>query len=213
MSPASTRAPARSAESREDRRTQTERSGATIEQLLGTARKLFAQKGFAGTSIEEIVRGAGVTRGAMYHHFKNKEEVFEAVFQREHEMLAERVREAATKKTKAWDQLKAGCDEFLTASLDPEIQQICMIDGTAVLGPSRTMAIDDPHSIGLITMALDKAMERGEVRKRPAMPLAQLLFGALCQGAMVVARSDDPPATVADVRKEFQTMLDAIQKG
>ncbi|HJR45314.1 MAG TPA: hypothetical protein VJ927_06885 [Actinomycetota bacterium] len=69
------------------------------------------------------------------------------------------------------------------------------------------------NSVALITMALNKAMERGEVRKRPAMPLAQLLFGALCRGAMVVARSDDPQTTVAEMRKELRSLLDAIQKG
>lgn len=206
------RAPAPQAE-REDKRTQAERSETTTEELVAAARQLFAEKGFAGTSIDEIVRSAGVTKGALYHHFKNKEDLFEAVYCREQRLVEERVRVAAMKKRTAWGQLKAGCDEFLRASLDPHTQQICMVDGPAVRGPARMVEIDEPESVRLISMSLEKAMEGGELRKRPVMPLAQLLFGALCQGAMVAARSDDPVATTAQVRAELQRLLDGIQNG
>ena len=115
MSPeASTSAARAPAPEREDRRTQAERSLATTEQLVMTSRRLFAEKGFAGTSIEDIVRAAGVTRGALYHHFGSKEELFEAVFIREQKALDQEVRKAAATKKGAWAQMKAGCDEFLT---------------------------------------------------------------------------------------------------
>lgn len=209
-----TESPARSARpqpDRGDRRTQAERSEATTEELVAAARQLFAENGFAGTSIEEIVRSAGVTKGAMYHHFKNKEDLFEAVLCREQQMVEDRVRGAAMQKRTAWGQLKAGCDEFLRASLDPQTQRICMIDGPSVLGPTRMLEIDNPHAVRMISLALEKAMEHRELRKRPVMPLAQLLFGALCQGAMVAARSDDPAGTMTQIQREFQRLLDGIQ--
>ncbi|MDP9069531.1 MAG: TetR/AcrR family transcriptional regulator [Actinomycetota bacterium] len=196
---------------REDRRTQAQRSEETTEQLLAAARRLFAEKGFAGTSIEEIVRTAGVTRGAMYHHFASKEEVFEAVFAREQERIARRVQEAAAKKKGAWNQLKAGCDEFLTAALDRETQQITFLDGPAVLGAGRIEEIECPHSIEMITEVIERAMRQGALRKRPATPLAQLLFGALCQAAMVAARSSDDGTTMKQMRKEVQRLLDALE--
>ena len=196
---------------REDRRTQAERSQATTEQLVAASRALFAEKGFAGTSIEDIVRAAGVTRGALYHHFASKEELFEAVFTREQQALDQLVRKAAAKKKGAWTQLKAGCDEFLTASLDPEIQRILMLDGPAVLGSRRAQEIDEANSIQLLAYVLQKAIDEGTLRKRPVMPLAQLLFGALCQAAMVVAKSDNPESTTRQMRREVQGLLDAME--
>ncbi|MDQ4065398.1 MAG: TetR family transcriptional regulator, partial [Actinomycetota bacterium] len=159
----------------ERRRTQAERSETTTEDLIGAARRLFATKGFPATSIQEIVDEAGVTRGAMYHHFTSKEQLFEAVFEREQEHLGRRVHEAASRKRGAWAQLKAGCDEFLDAALDPETQRILLIDARAVLGAQRIQEIDEAHAIQLLTMVIEKAMDEGTLRKRAVMPLVQLL--------------------------------------
>lgn len=208
------RASSRSARTeRDERRTQAERSEATTDELVSAARRLFATKGFASTSIEELVREAGVTRGALYHHFKTKEDLFEAVLQREHQMLSQRLREAALKKRSAFAQLVAGCEEFLKAFLDPEIQQICMIDAPAVLGAERALEVRNPHATGMIALGLENAMRHGELRRRPVMPLAQLLFGALCQGAMLATRSEDPPATMVHVRREVKAILEGVRTG
>lgn len=196
---------------REQRRTQAERSETTTQQLVAAARDLFAQKGFAGTSIEDIVQAAGVTRGAMYHHFESKEELFEEVFNREEHALGKRVQEAAMKKRGAWDQLKAGCDEFLRACTEPAVQQISLIDAPAVLGSRRTEEIQRSHSLKMLTHTIEKAMEQGALRKRPPLPLAQLINGALCQAAMVAASEDDP-ITIKQMRRELQHMLNALEE-
>jgi AcrR family transcriptional regulator len=195
-----------------DRRTQAARSETTTEQLVAAARELFANKGFAATSIEDIVTAAGVTRGAMYHHFTNKEELFAAVFQREERILSDRIHAAALKKKGAWEQLKSGCDEFLLACTEHDIQQISLIDAPAVLGSRRVQEIQAPHSLKMISYSIEKAIEEGVLRKRPAMPLAQLILGALCQAATVTARSDDDVATVKQMRRELQSLLDALEK-
>lgn len=193
------------------RRTQAERSETTTEVLIAAARRLFAAKGFPGTSIQEIVEEAGVTRGAMYHHFSGKDDVFEAVFVREQTALGRRVREAAMRKKGAWPQLKAGCDEFLNAMLDPETQRILMIDGPAVLGPAGIQEHDECESVQLLTHVIEKAMAQGAIRNRAVMPIAQLLYGALCQAAMVIARSDDQDDTTRQMRQEVRRLLDAIE--
>lgn len=204
-------APSGSAARQERRRTQAERSETTTEELIAAARRLFAAKGFPGTSIQDIVDEAGVTRGAMYHHFSGKDDVFEAVFAREQESLGRLVRDAAMRKKGVWPQLKAGCDEFLNAMLDPETQQILMIDGPAVLGPARVQERDECESVQLLTNVVEKAMAQGALRKRPVMPVVQLLYGALCQAAMVIARSENQDETTRQMRQEVRRLLDAIE--
>jgi AcrR family transcriptional regulator len=211
--PPHTAAPSeRATTTREEKRTQAERSGATTEQLVAAARELFAKKGFAGTSIEDIVRAAGVTRGALYHHFQSKEELFDAVFVREEMALSKRVAVAGGKKKGAWAQLKAGCDEFFQAVIEPDIQQISLIDAPAVLGSRRLEEIQRPHSVNMIAHSIQKAIEEGSLRDRPVLPLAQLLFGALCQAAMVSARSDENVKTMKQMQREFQDLLDALEE-
>ncbi len=194
----------------EDRRTQAERSEATTEQLVTAARKLFATKGFAATSIDDIVREAGVTRGALYHHFRSKEDVFEAVFKREHVAMGERIRDAALKKHDGWSMLKAGCDAFLETTTDPDIRQIMFLDAPAVLGQRRIEEIDRPESIKLMSYVIEKAMDEGVLRHRAAEPLAHLIYGALCQAALVGANSTDPETSPDQMRRELDQLLDSI---
>src|SRR4051794_38128836 len=115
------------AQATRERRTQAQRSEATISDLVATARELFATKGFAGTSIEDMVRAAGVTRGALYHHFENKTDLFRAVLEAEARKLADRIVAAAERKRDPWKQVEAGALAFLDACTDPEVQQILLI--------------------------------------------------------------------------------------
>ena len=195
----------------DQRRTQAERSATTTEQLISAARRLFAEKGFPATSIDDIVREAGVTRGAMYHHFASKEDLFEAVFNREQEALGQRVKDAATRRKGAWAQLVVGCDEFLTAALDPQTQRILLLDGPGVLGAQRAQDIDESHSVKLIEHTIERAMHEGTIRRRPVAPIAQLLFGALCQAALVIARSENQDGTMKQMRQEVHRVLDALE--
>ncbi len=196
---------------REQRRTQAERSETTTEQLIKAARELFARKGFAATSIEDIVEAAGVTRGALYHHFASKEDLFEAVFEAEQAILGTKVYRALKQQRGALAKVAAGCDEFLTLCRDPEVQQILLIDGPAVLADRRTQMWNSswlPVMIG----GLEKAMEEGSLEPRPAAPLAHLIFGGLCQGVMMAARSDDPKRSMNEVRQEVTRLIDSIKK-
>ncbi len=196
---------------REERRTQAERSEATTRLLITEARKLFASRGFAGTSIEDIASAAGVTRGALYHHFPSKEALFEAVFDAEQERLGTKIYAAIKTKETALERVEMGCESFLTLCLDPEVQQILLIDGPAVLS-SRRMEMWDSSWLPMMTMAFEKAMAEGSIERRPAAALAHVIFGGMCQGAMMAARSEDPHKSMDEVRLQVRWMLDALKR-
>jgi AcrR family transcriptional regulator len=192
------------------RRTQAERSESTVHDLVKAARPLFAERGFSGTSIEDIVRAAGVTRGALYHHFGSKTDVFRAVFEAEERDLVEHTRAVGMRRRDAWAQFEAGCLAAMDAFLEPATQQIVLIDGPAVLGWDQVREIEYRYTMASLRHGLEHAMEAGKLRKRPAAPLAHLLFGAICEGSMAAARPDDRDATMRAVRRELKNLLDAV---
>lgn len=193
--------------------TQAERSEATVHDLVQVARRLFAERGFAATSIEDIVRAAGVTRGALYHHFSSKTDVFRAVFEDLERELAARSVEAAHGKRDPWKQMEAGCMAFLDISTDPGIQRIALLDGPAVLGWAAVREIELRYTLALWRAALEEAMAQGKLGRRPIEPLAHLLFGALSEGAMMAARADDPDRAMRDLKREVRGMLRALAGG
>lgn len=193
------------------RRTQAERSGITRAALLDAAHGLFAERGFAGTSVDDVVAAAGLTKGALYHQFGGgKEELFAAVFEREQErMAADQVR-AASGASDAWEALRLGCHAFLDSALEPGTQRIALLDGPGVLGWERLRELESPHAMRLLTGALEQSMAAGRIARRPVEPLANLLFGALCEAAMAIARAGDQRAALADTRREIDRLLDAL---
>jgi AcrR family transcriptional regulator len=192
--------------------TQAERSEATVQHLLETARDLFASDGFAKTSIEDIVSKAGVTRGALYHHFGGKADIFRAVVEDEAGRLAKRLQRAASKEEDPWRQIEAGCLEFLDACLDPAVRQIGLLDAPAVLGWQELREIDLRHSLALLLQGLESAMAEGKLRRRPPAPLAHLLFGAMCEAGMLVARATDTRSAMREVGREVRALLDGLAK-
>jgi AcrR family transcriptional regulator len=207
--------PARETERSLQRRigtTQAERSEATVQHLLATARELFASNGFAETSIEDIVRTAGVTRGALYHHFGGKVDIFRAVVEDEAERLAKRLRRAALNEEDPWRQIEAGCIEFLDACLDPAVRQIGLLDAPAVLGWQELREIDLRHSLALLLQGLESAMAEGKLRRRPPAPLAHVLFGAMCEAGMLVARATDTRHAMREVGREVRALLGGLAK-
>jgi AcrR family transcriptional regulator len=197
---------------RKTRRTQAERSETTIQHLTESARDLFAKRGFADTSIEDIVQAAQVTRGALYHHFESKTEVFRAVFDNEQQQLAARCFQAAlTGKGDAWARLQAACLAFLDACLDPGVQQIVLIDGLTALGWEEMRKIEYGYTLAAIEGGIQLAIEQGAIARRPSGPLARLLFGSLCEAAMTVARAEDPTKAAKEVRREVRELFSALR--
>jgi AcrR family transcriptional regulator len=193
------------------RRTQAERSRATREALIGAARRLFAKRGYAAVGTEEIVCAAGLTRGALYHHFGGKRELLAAVYERIERELSERIASGALSASNPLEAMRAGTEMFLDACLEPEVQRIVLLDAPAVLGWERWREIAAEHGLGLIEATLQAAMESGEIVEGPVKPLAHVLMGALDEAAMVVARAEDPVATRAEVAATLDVLLEGLR--
>jgi AcrR family transcriptional regulator len=193
------------------RRTQAERTEATRGALMTAARTLFTEKGYDAVSAEEIVREAGVTRGALYHHFGGKAELLEAVYERLEAESTERVARVVlgSELESPVEAMKAGIEAFLDECAEPELQRIALRDAPAVLGWDRWREIAAANGLGLIEASLAAAIESGEIRQLPVKPTAHLLLGALDEAAMLVARSDDP-ASRAEVTMVLVALLDGF---
>ncbi|MQA83590.1 MAG: TetR family transcriptional regulator [Streptosporangiales bacterium] len=191
------------------RRTQAERSAATRAALIAAARELFAARGFADTGREEIVKHAGVTRGALHHHFGSKTELFRAVFEDVERELTERVAGTLTADS-PMEGLRRGCEMFLEAATDPAVQRIVLTDAPSVLGWRTWREIDARYGLGLAIGALDAVMDAGQIERRPVEPLAHMLLAALTEAAMLVASSPDPQRTRGEVDAIVDRLLSSF---
>ena len=188
-----------------------QQSEATRAVLVAEGRRLFAARGYAGVGTEEIVRAAGVTRGALYHHFDGKEDLFRAVYEDVERELVERVAAAATAADDPLEVLHAGVQAFLDACEDPAVQRIALIDAPSVLGWERWREIGLNYGFGLVHGALAAAMDAGVIERQPVRALAHLLLGALDEGALLVARADDDGRTRLEVGHALARHLDALR--
>jgi AcrR family transcriptional regulator len=198
-----------------ERRTQAERSEATRGALIGAARRLFAERGYAAVGTEEIVKVAGVTRGALYHHFDGKRELFEAVYEQVEAELAERIAAGAlaANAESPLEAMRAGAEMFLQACTEPEAQRIALLDGPSVLGWDRWREIAAEHGLGLIEATVQVAIDAGAIAEQPVRPLAHVLMGALDEAAMLVARADDPEQMRAEVSRTLDFVLAGLSAG
>jgi AcrR family transcriptional regulator len=188
-----------------------ERSERTRAALIGAARELFAERGFAATATEEVVRRAAVTRGALYHHFRDKAALFEAVYEQIEEELVGRVVAGFEDVQEPVAALKRGADVFLDACLDAGIQRVVLVEGPTVLGWQRFREIDQRYSLGLVTAALQSAMDAGAIRTAPVEPLAHLMLAALVEGGMVLASSAEPRKAREQVGEAIGMLIDGLK--
>ena len=195
---------------RRRRRTQAERSEATRGALMTAARRLFAEHGYDEVSAEQIVRAAGVTRGALYHHFGGKAELLDAVYDQLEREMTERIARVVlgSELESPMEAMRAGISAFLEECAQPEVRQIVLTDAPAVLGWERWREIAAANGLGLIEASLSAAIEAGELRPLPVRPTAHLLLGALDEAAMLSARSEN----AAD-RAEAAVVLGALLDG
>ena len=195
-----------------ERRTQGERSEATRGALVSAARRLFAERGYAGVGTEEIVRAAGVTRGALYHHFDGKRDLFEAVYVQIEKELAERIAAGAlaANADSPLAAMRAGAEMFLQACTEPEAQRIVLLDGPAVLGWDRWREIAAEYGLGLIEASLQAAIDAGAIVSQPVRPLAHVLMGALDEAAMLVGRAEDPERMRREVGRTLDSLIEAL---
>jgi AcrR family transcriptional regulator len=189
-----------------------EQSEATRTALVAAARELFAERGYAGVGTEEIVRRARVTRGALYHHFEDKKDLFRAVHEGLEAELAQRIgaQLADAEATGAVEALHVGVGSFLDACTDRAVARITLVDAPSVLGWREWREIDERHGLGLVTAALEGAMSAGEIARQPVKPLAHLLLGALGEAGMLIANAEDPEAVRQEVEPALLSFIEGL---
>src|SRR6516225_5279107 len=185
------------------------RSEATRRRLVTAARTLFGARGYADVGTEEIVRAAGVTRGALYHQFRDKADLFAAVAEEVEAEISERIAAGAGAATDPVEALRAGARLFLDACAEPEVERIILLDAPAVLGWEAWRDLAGRYGLGLVRFGLRAAMDAGVIVPQPVVPLAHVLIGALSECALYVARAEDGPAA----REQCVAILDRILRG
>lgn len=197
------------------RRTQAERSAATQAALIAAARRLWAERGYAAVGTPEIAREAGVTRGAMYHQFADKADLFSAVVEAVETDLTQRLAErVATSGARDPAQiLRLAADAWLEHSQEPEVRQIVLLDGPVVLGWAAFRDVAQRYGLGLTETLLDAAMRAGQLKKRPTRPLAHVLIGALDEAALYLATAPDAEAAYEEVRTVIHDLLEGLLTG
>ena len=192
----------------DNRRTQAERSAETRESLIAAARSLFAAHGFADVALETIVRAAGVTRGALYHHFPDKTELFAAAFEQVEGEVAARMGEAiaSADETDPVEVMRLGARFWLDACADPEIQRIVLVDAPAVLGWTRWTEIGNRYNTGLVRDMLTSAIQSGRIPPQPVEATALTMLGAMREATLYVALAQDHD----QARREAGSVIDRL---
>jgi AcrR family transcriptional regulator len=188
------------------------RGDATRDALLRAAHELFAERGYAGVGTEEIVARAGVTRGALYHHFADKRALFRAVHEQLEQRLVADIGERIGGIEDAWKLIVTGVRAFLDSCTDPAVRRIALLDAPAVLGWAEWREIDERYGLGLVSFGLQNAMDHGVLAPRPVRPLAHLLMGAMAEAAMVIANAAEPAAARDEVEAPLLALLEGLGK-
>jgi AcrR family transcriptional regulator len=182
---------------------------ATRRGLLDAARELFAAEGYVDVSIDEICRRARVTKGALYHHFKDKRDLFAAVFEEVEREWADELAELVAEERDPLERIQLVGDAFLDACLDPARQRIMLLDGPSVVMWEELRQIDAGRGFGLIATLLTDAMDTGQLEPQPVGPLAHLMLGAMHEASLAIARDKDP----ARARKRIGAALSRLVEG
>jgi len=189
-----------------------EQGAATRGALLAAARSLFAQKGYFEASTEDLVVAAGVTRGALYHHYTGKEALFEAVFREVAGDLHERAASVAGPQEQHWNKLQVGLKVYLSEVADStEMQRILLVDGPAVFGWARWRTLQSEFGLGDLIRTIEALRGEGIVRFPSALPPAHLIMAALNEAALMIAHADDPPRAARDAADVLNAMVEGLR--
>lgn len=198
-----------------NRRTQAERSAATRDALVTAGRALFGARGYADVGTEEVVRAAGVSRGALYHHFADKAGLFAAVFESVEEMTNARIVAAVTAAgpDDPIVAMQLGTSAFLDICTEPEAARIMLIDAPAVLGAQGWSDISNEYNMGLVLQLITRGIELGRIPPQPVVPLARILLGALREAALFIATAPDPAAARDQVGAVLHGIIESVAVG
>lgn len=191
--------------------TKQAQSAATTAKLLELAREILKAQGYAGLALEDLAARAGVTRGAIYHHFGSKQGLFEAVLAAAHAETAGAVETAAMAHADPWDQLVAGCHAFITVASAPDVRRILLIDGPAVLGWQRWRELDAESSGQLLDEVLAELADAGMIERAITGAAAALLSGAMNEAALWLARPETTKTDTESVHATLDRLLESLR--
>jgi len=191
---------------------QAERSEATKTELVRVARGLFGERGYEATSIEDVAEAAGVTKGAVYHHFGSKRDLFQAVFEHlEQELCDNIIAAVAGAGSDVLEGMRVGVDAFLRSAGDSDCRRIVLIDGPSILGWETWRELDERYGYSLVKGAIEGAMAAGVLKQKPVDPVAHLFMAALSEAALQIARSEDPDAARTEMNDALWTMIESLR--
>jgi AcrR family transcriptional regulator len=196
---------------RRARNRKAEQSRETQDRLVTVARTLFAERGYAGTALEDLVEQAGMTRGALYHQYRDKRDLFLAVFDAVERDLGERVAAAIGTETDPWEALRTGARAFLEACNDLAVRRIVLIDGPSVLGWEEWRRIDGEYSLGMVRLGLEANAAAGNLSGDNIEALTHLIVGALNEAALAVATAPEQAGAHAKYAAALDQILDALR--
>jgi len=183
---------------------------ATRGQLIEVATRLFAEHGYEGTSIEAVLLAAGVSRGALYHHFAGKEALFEAVVSAVSEQVTVKLTEAVQGCADPLDAMRTASVAWIGLAADPVIQRVVLVDAPSVLGWDRWRAMDDGRTLGAMRAMLQAISDSGRLPAELVGPFSHMILAALDEIVLVIARAPDSEAAVAEGRMAVQALLDRL---
>ncbi len=189
-----------------------EYSDITRQALIDSAMSLFAERGFAGTSLEEVTARARVTKGALYHHFRSKAALFEAVFDAKEVAVITRVTAALrNREDDPTSMVREGLAEFLEVCLDPGYQRIVLQEVPTVLGYERWREREEQYTLGVVGGVVRSLMDSGEYPQLPVETVSRMLFGALIAGASAIAGAADKEQVRAEVETTVIQLLEGLR--
>lgn len=190
--------------------TRSAKGQATRGRIVQIATGLFAAAGYEATSIETVLARSGLSRGALYHHFEDKQALFVAVLEAIEARIAQATVDASRGIADPVAALQAGCDAWLDVSADPAIRQIVLIDAPSVVGWQKWREIDARFGFGLLKGSLERIAAAGRMRRERVEMLAHILLAASMEVALVVARAADPAAAAASGKAELRGLIDRL---
>jgi len=187
-----------------------EQGRATRAALIDVATELFATNGYDATAIPAVLDAAGVSRGALYHHFESKEALFEAVLKAVEAQAMVKVTRAAGAATDPLDGLRRGCAAYLAMCRDPIVRQISLIDAPSVVGWQRWREIDEQHAFGLVKSAIAAIAADGRVKAELVDVMAHMVLAALLEVALLVAGADEGRLAIRRGQDAIDELLTAL---
>jgi AcrR family transcriptional regulator len=190
----------------------TDYSESTKQALVDSATDLFTKNGYAGTSLDAIVKRARVTKGALYHHFSGKQALFEAGFNQVEAKAMAQLKKAIDGEGSPWERALEGVQEYIKVCLDPAYQRLVIREAPVVMGIERWREAEEHFSFGIVRNVLEQLIEAGELGDIPVEVTARMMFASLSAGANIIAEASDPKKASAEVFTALIHMIEGIRR-